>query len=275
MEEMQEGIHAEATSYGDDTAGGVRGLSVLITGAGSGIGETAARLFARRGAKVGVLDLNVDQAERVCADIVRDGGEAIAWGADVGSEADMARAVTETAARFGRLDVLINNAAAQIMGPLHACTEEQMDTMLRVNVKGMAFGCKHALPIMMQQKKGVILSVSSVLGVVGDPDLAMYGATKGAMLAMTRSIAVAYGPYGIRANCVCPGDVDTPMVREYFEFQPDPAQAREQVSRHYPLRRIADPQEVAKALAFLASEEAAFISGGPLFVDGGLLSEVY
>lgn len=255
--------------------GGLSGKTALITGAGSGIGEAAALLFASRGANVAVLDVDGERAEQVAERIAESGGRAMALRADVGSEAEMKRAVEETVARFGGLDVLINNAAVQHMAALHECTEEQFDAMLRVNVKGMLFGCKYALPVMMERRSGVILSVSSVLGVVGDPDLAAYGATKGAMLAMTRSIAVAYGPYGIRANCVCPGDVNTPMVKQYFDYQPDPALAREQVNRHYPLRRIAEPAEVARALAFLASEEASFVSGGPLFVDGGLLSSVY
>lgn len=249
--------------------------TVLITGAGSGIGEAAAFLFASRRARVAVLDVDGAQAERVKDAIVQAGGEAIALQADVGSELAMKRAVDEAATRFGGLDVLVNNAAVQIMGALHECTEEQLDAMLRVNVKGMVFGCKYALPIMMEQRRGAIVSVSSVLGVVGDPDLGVYGATKGAMIAMTRSIAVAYGPYGIRANCICPGDVNTPMVKQYFDFQSDPAQAREQVNREYPLRRIAEPEEVARAIAFLASDEASFVTGGPLFVDGGLLSSVY
>ncbi|MDF2723794.1 MAG: short-chain dehydrogenase/reductase [Paenibacillus sp.] len=249
--------------------------SALITGAGSGIGEAAALLLGQRHARVAVLDIDGKQAERVKDAIVQAGGEAMALRADVGSELDMKRAIEAVYARFGSLDVLVNNAAVQIMGALHECTEEQLDAMLRVNVKGMVFGCKHALPIMMEQKKGAIISVSSVLGVVGDPDLGVYGATKGAMLALTRSIATAYGPYGIRANCICPGDVSTPMVKQYFDFQSDPAQAREQVNREYPLRRIAEPEEVARAIAFLASDEASFVTGGPLFVDGGLMSSVY
>lgn len=262
-------------SLAGDRVDSLSGRTALITGAGSGIGEAAALLFAARQARVAVLDADGERAERVAGTIVQAGGEAMAIRADVGCEADMKRAVHDTAARYGGPDILINNAAVQIMGALHECTEEQFDAMIRVNVKGMLFGCKYALPLMMERRKGVIISVSSVLGVVGDPDLGVYGATKGAMLAMTRSIAVAYGPYGIRANCVCPGDVNTPMVKQYFDFQPNPEEARAQVNRHYPLRRIAEPGEVARALAFLASDEASFITGGPLFVDGGLLSEVY
>lgn len=272
---MQGSITDDTGSTGGTGSIGLAGRTALITGAGSGIGEAAALLFASRKARVAVLDVDGENAERVKNAIVQAGGEAIALRADVGAEADMKRAVSDTISHFGSLDILVNNAAVQIMGALHECTEAQLDAMLRANIKGMVFGCKYALPAMMEQRKGVILSVSSVLGVVGDPDLGVYGATKGAMLAMTRSIAVAYGPYGIRANCVCPGDVNTPMVKQYFDFQPDPAQAREQVNRHYPLRRIAEPAEVARALAFLASDEAAFVSGGPLFVDGGLLSSVY
>ncbi|RAV18800.1 SDR family NAD(P)-dependent oxidoreductase [Paenibacillus contaminans] len=249
--------------------------TVFITGAGSGIGEAAALLFAKRGARIVVLDIEGNRAEAVAEEIRKQGGECTAIAADVGNESDMKQAIGETVSRFGSLDVLINNAASQIMGPLHECTEEQFDRMMQVNVKGVFFGCKYALPVMMSRRSGVVLSVSSVLGVVGDPDLSVYGATKGAIIALTKSLAVAYGPYGIRANCLCPGDVNTPMVKRFFDYQSDPEQARDQVNRHYPLRRIAEPEEIASALAFLASSDASFISGSSMFVDGGLTSEVY
>lgn len=249
--------------------------AVLITGAGQGLGEAIARQFAVEGALVAALDHNKSAVESVAESIRRTGGQCIAIHADVSHAEDMRQAVELAATQYGGLDVLVNNAAVQIMGPLHEYEEADFDKTVDVNLKGAFLGCKYALPIMMKRQKGVILSVSSVLGVVGDPDLSIYGATKGAIIAMTKSLAVAYGPHGIRVNCVCPGDIQTPMVKQFFDFQTDPDKAREEVYRHYPMRRIAEPEEVAKTLVFLASTDASFISGSHLFVDGGLTAEVY
>ncbi|WP_164821553.1 SDR family NAD(P)-dependent oxidoreductase [Paenibacillus koleovorans] len=253
----------------------LEGQVALITGAGQGIGDAAARQFAAEGAAVAVLDSNRDAAERVAERIRQSGGESLAIHADVSRSEAMREAIDQVHARYGAFDVLVNNAAVQIMGLLHEYEEADFSRTIDVNLKGVFLGCKYALPLMMRQKRGVILSVSSVLGVAGDPDLAVYGATKGALIALTKSMAVAYGPHGIRVNCICPGDVRTPMVEQFFEFQPDPEQARRQVYGHYPLRRIAEPVEVAKTLVFLASDDASFISGSHLFVDGGLTAEVY
>jgi meso-butanediol dehydrogenase/(S,S)-butanediol dehydrogenase/diacetyl reductase len=249
--------------------------TVLITGAGQGLGEATARQFAHEGARVAVLDHNQSAAELVADSIRQAGGKSIAIHADVSKAEEVKQAIELVSFQFGSLDVLVNNAAVQIMGPLHEYEEADFDKTINVNLKGVFLGCKYALPIMMKQRSGVVLSISSVLGVVGDQDLSIYGATKGAIIALTKSMAVAYGQYGIRVNCVCPGDIQTPMVKQFFDFQPDPALAREEVYRHYPLRRIAEPLEVAKTLVFLASSDASFISGSHLFVDGGLTAEVY
>mgnify|MGYP000673989526 CR=1 FL=1 len=255
--------------------GKLTGKVALITGAGSGIGEATARYFASEGAIVAVLDSNQSAVEKVTEAIHKEMGQAIGIHADISKEAEMKQAFEVIQSHTARLDILVNNAAVQIMGPLHEFSEEDFDKTINVNLKGVFLGCKYALPIMMKQRSGAILSVSSVLGVVGDPDLSIYGATKGAVIALTKSMAVAYGPYGIRANCICPGDVQTPMVKQFFDFQEDPAAARNEVYKHYPLRRIAEPEEIAKTLAFLASSDASFISGSHLFVDGGLTAEVY
>lgn len=256
-------------------SGKLTGRTVLITGAGSGIGEATALHFAEQGAKVLVFDIAEERAQSVASAIQADGGTSLAVAGDVSSEDDMGRAVAQLVNAWGQIDILVNNAAVQIMGPLHEFTSEQFDRTVAVNLKGVFLGCKAALPRMMEQRQGIILSTSSVLGVVGDADLGIYGATKGAIIALTKSLAVAYGRYGIRANCICPGDVGTPMVQEFFDFQPDPAEARRQVFRHYPLGRIAEPLEVARTLAFLASDESSFITGSQIFVDGGLTAEVY
>lgn len=248
---------------------------VLVTGAGSGIGETTAEAFAARQARVGVLDVSAEAAARVADRIQAEGGTAIAIPADVSNAAMMHDAVTDLVARWGRLDVLINNAACQIMGPVHTFSEADFDRIVAVNLKGVFLGCRAALPVMMAQRRGVILSTSSVLGLTGDPDLAVYGATKGAILAFTQALAVAYGPYGIRAVAVCPGDVETPLVQDYFRHQPDPDASRRFVVQQYPMGRIGNPKDIAETLVFLASEAAGFISGGHVLIDGGLSARVY
>jgi NAD(P)-dependent dehydrogenase (short-subunit alcohol dehydrogenase family) len=253
----------------------LEGKSVFVTGAGSGIGAAIASVFAREGAFVSVADIDQAGAEYVAECIRQDGGTGVAVHVDVSHAEEVEQAIGRVVDQFGRLDILINNAAVQIMGPLHEFSEADFDKTIDVNLKGVFLGCKYALPIMMKQREGVILSTSSVLGVVGDADLPVYGATKGAIIALTKSMAVAYSPYGIRVNCVCPGDVRTPMVQQFFDFQPDPEAARENVSRHYPLRRIAEPEEIARTMVFLASSDASFISGTHLFIDGGLTAEVY
>ncbi len=253
----------------------LEGKAALITGAGQGLGEATARQFADEGALVAVLDYNKSAAEQVSSSIRQASGESIAIHADVSDAEAMKQAIELVNSHFGSFDILINNAAVQIMGPLHECEEVDFYKMIDVNIKGLFLGCKYALPIMMKQRSGVVLSVSSVLGTVGDPNLSIYGATKGAIIALTKSMAVAYGPHGIRVNCVCPGDIQTPMVQQFFDFQPNPDKARNEVYCHYSLRRIAEPAEVAKTLVFLASSDASFISGSHLFVDGGLTAEVY
>lgn len=255
--------------------GQLSGRVALITGAGSGVGEATARVFAMEGARVAVLDVIGDRSTAVSESIKRETGDAFAIAANVADAADMERAVETVIHRWGHLDVLVNNAGIQILGPFHTQTESDFDQLIAVNLKGVMLGCRYALPTMLEHKKGVILSTSSVLGLVGDPSLAAYGATKGGIIALTKALAVAYGPLGVRVNCVCPGDVNTPLVKEFFDYQPDPEAARQEVAKHYPLRRIAEPHEIANVLAFLASDKASFISGSHVIVDGGLLAEVY
>jgi NAD(P)-dependent dehydrogenase (short-subunit alcohol dehydrogenase family) len=251
------------------------GRVALITGGGSGVGEATARVFASEGARVAVLDVQGDRAASVTESIVRDGAEAFAITASVAKAVDMSAAIDTVVDRWGRLDVLVNNAGVQVLGPFHEQNESDFDRLIDTNLKGVLFGCRYALPVMLAQRQGVILSTASVLGLVGDPDLAVYGATKGGIIALTKSLAVAYGPRGIRVNCVCPGDVNTPLVKEYFENSPDPEATRQAVAKEYPLRRIAEPVEIARVFAFLASDAASFISGTHMVVDGGLMAEVY
>jgi NAD(P)-dependent dehydrogenase (short-subunit alcohol dehydrogenase family) len=176
---------------------------------------------------------------------------------------------------YGRLDILYNNAAIQVFGTLPETSDADWRRVMDVNLKGVYLGCKVAIPVMQRQGSGSIISTSSALGIVGDPVLPAYGATKGGIIAMTAAMAQAHGPQGIRVNCICPGDVATPLVMEYFAQQPDPAAAERDVARHYALRRIAQPEEIANVALFLASDESSFITGAHLIVDGGLTSRCY
>lgn len=251
------------------------GKVALITGAGSGIGRASALRFAQEGASVVVVDWRAAAAAATVAAILAQGGAATAVHADVAQEADAARMVQTAVAAYGRLDVLYNNAAIQVFGTIPETTDADWNRVMDVNLKGVYLGCKYAIPVMQRQGGGSIISTSSALGIVGDPVLPAYGATKGGIIAMTAAMAQAHGPQGIRVNCICPGDVATPLVMEYFEQQPDPAGAEQAVAAHYALRRIAQPEEIANVALFLASDESSFITGAHLIVDGGLTSRCY
>jgi NAD(P)-dependent dehydrogenase (short-subunit alcohol dehydrogenase family) len=251
------------------------GKVALITGAGSGIGRASALRFAQEGASVIVVDWRAEAAAATVATITAQGGAATAVHADVSQEADAERMVQTAVTTYGRLDILYNNAAIQVFGTLPETSDADWRRVMDVNLKGVYLGCKVAIPVMQRQGSGSIISTSSALGIVGDPVLPAYGATKGGIIAMTAAMAQAHGPQGIRVNCICPGDVATPLVMEYFAQQPDPAAAERDVARHYALRRIAQPEEIANVALFLASDESSFITGAHLIVDGGLTSRCY
>ncbi len=248
---------------------------VLITGAGSGIGRASALRFALEGARVVVVDWKPDGGRETVAQIQADGGRALFVAADVSQEADVQRMVATAVEMYGRLDILFNNAAIQVFGTIPETPTSDWDKVLDVNLKGVYLGCKYAIPRMIAQGGGCIVNMSSTLGLVGDPTMPAYGATKGGILAMTKAMAQAHGRQHIRVNCICPGDVDTPIVQEYFDQQPDPAAARRQVAAHYALGRIAQPDEIAHVALFLASDESSFLTGSAIVVDGGLTSRCY
>ena len=247
----------------------LEGRCAVVTGVGSGLGQAIAREFAAEGAVVVGCDVNDEAGEATMAGI----GNYVH--ADVSREAEVERLIGGAVERHGRLHVMVNNAAVQIEQELAETTEEQLDRILAVNLKGVFFGCKHAVRAMRPAGGGAIVNVASILGLVGDGILAAYCAAKGGVLGITRATAVQYGRDGIRCNAVCPGDIDTPLVQAYFDTAADPAALRAEVSAEYPLERIAQPREVARAVVFLASEDASFMSGQPLVVDGGLLATCY
>jgi meso-butanediol dehydrogenase / (S,S)-butanediol dehydrogenase / diacetyl reductase len=250
-------------------SGRLDGRAAVVTGVASGLGSELARVLAAEGARVLGCDVD-DQGGSATMD-----GVGFYRHADVSREDDVASLVAEALERFGNLDVMVNNAAIQIEEELAETTEEQLDQILAVNLKGVFFGCKHAVRAMRGAGGGSIVNIASILGLVGDGILAAYCAAKGGVLGITRATAVRYGADGIRCNAVCPGDIDTPLVAAYFQTAADPAALRAEVEAEYPLGRIAQPQEIARAVLFLASDDSSFMSGQPLIVDGGLLADCY
>lgn len=253
----------------------LQGKTALVTGISKGIGAAIAERLALEGVSVFGIARTPETGEQVVASIAASGGAIAFLRADVSREDAVRGAVAACLSRFGSLDVLVNNAAVQYEVALHETTYEQWRAMVDINLGGYFLTCKHAIPIMQRQGGGVIVNVSSVMGLAADPKLAVYCSTKGGILAMTRAIAVAYGRAGIRANSLCPGDVDTPFNRAYFNSFPDPAAARAVIEDQYPLGRIATPDEVARVAAFLASDDASFINGADIVVDGGVLAKIY
>ena len=251
------------------------GKVAIVTGGGRGIGQAIATRFAEEGAKVLVVDWNRESGAATAAAIQAAGGEARFWCADVSRAANVEAMVRAAVAEWGRLDILVNNAAIQVVARLVETTEAEWDRLQSVNLKGVFLGCKYAIPEMLRAGGGSIVNIASVLGLVGDPELAAYCAAKGGVITLTKAAALTYGPQGIRVNAICPGDVDTPMAQEYLDAAPDPAALRQEVASKYALRRISSPREIAEAAVFLASEASSFITGAALVVDGGLLSKCY
>jgi NAD(P)-dependent dehydrogenase (short-subunit alcohol dehydrogenase family) len=247
----------------------------IVTGAGSGIGKATAEYFAQQGAKVVAVDWNAALGRQTAGSIVQAGGQSIFCLADVSIAAQVEAAVAAAVEHFGRLDVLVNNAAIQILCKLVETTEADWDRTHSVNLKGVFLGCKYAIPALKKAGGGAIVNIASVLGIVADPDLAAYCAAKGGVISLTRVAALTYGVDGIRVNCICPGDVETPLVEDYFNKDPDPAKLRNEIYSKYALRRIASPNEVAKVAAFLACDQSSFMTGSAVVMDGGLTIKCY
>jgi len=251
------------------------GKVTIVTGGGTGIGRAIALRYAKEGARVVVANRTAQTGEETVRMIVSSGQEAMWVRTDVSQSQQVQRMIGTTVRSYGRLDVLVNNAAIQKFGTVVTTEEADWDEIMAINVKGMYLTAKYAIPHMIAQGGGSIINLSSVLGLVGDPDLAAYGASKAAILGLTYAMAQAHGRDNIRVNAICPGDVATPMVEEYFDEQPDPETARDRVAAEYALRRIATPAEIAGVALFLATDDSAFVTGAAIVSDGGVTSRVY
>ena len=245
----------------------------VITGAGAGIGRATALEFFHQGARVVVADVNAEAGAETAAQILREGGEAVAIATDVSDPAAVENLVRRTIETFSTVHVLVNNAAVQVNKFLEDTTPEEWSRQMAVNVGGLFLCSKYLLPH-LRRTKGAIVNMASVNGFFVEPMCAGYCATKGAIIALTRAMAIDLGPDGIRVNCICPGYIDAGLAAGYFEAQPDPAQARASAGALHALGRIGDASEVARVAAFLASSDSSFMTGSAVVVDGGLSSGV-
>jgi meso-butanediol dehydrogenase/(S,S)-butanediol dehydrogenase/diacetyl reductase len=241
----------------------------IITGAGAGIGRASSLLFAREGARIGAIDVNPEGIESLAEEIRAGRGTAEAILADVSQSSDVQMVVTRVLDRLGRIDILFNNAGIVPHGKIHQTSESEWDRTMAVNVKSIFLFCHRVAPVFQKQGGGVILNTASATVLRNVPDRAAYTASKGAVLALTRSMALDYAKDNIRVNCLCPGTIDTPSLHERLKALGDVESVRKRFEARQPMGRLGTSEEIAQAALYLVSEEAAFVTGMAFSIDGG------
>jgi len=246
----------------------LQGKTAIITGAGSGIGEASARIFAAEGAQVAVVDRDQEGGKKVAEEI---GASSFFLGADVASAVDMEAMSRTVLEKFGRIDILFNNAGDSCVGALHETSEEEWDRVMAINIKGIYLACKYVVPIMLKQKSGCIINMASGAAVLGLAQRAAYTASKGAVYSLTRAMQADYCRSGIRVNSLVPGTIYTPFVEGYLKkhYADDPEKAVENLKKRQLSGTLGTPEDVAYAALYLASDEAKYVYGSGLMVDGG------
>ncbi|MFO1519267.1 MAG: glucose 1-dehydrogenase [bacterium] len=248
----------------------VKGKVAIVTGGSRGIGRAGCVLLAKEGAKVAITDVIDDEGKDLEKAILAEGGTARYWRLDVSKEKEVERVFSEVAEAFGKIDVIVNNAGiAGINKPTHEISEEEWDRVMNVNVKGVFFGTKHAIPYLKRAGGGSIINLSSIYGIISAPDVPPYHASKGAVRLMTKTDALLYAKDKIRVNSIHPGFIWTPMVEGFLKSQGDVEEGRKQVDALHPLGHIGEADDIAYAILYLASEESKFVTGAELVVDGG------
>lgn len=246
------------------------GKGVIVTGGASGIGKATVRRFLEEGAKVAIFDRSEEMGRKTVRELEKKGLHPTLVTGDVTKVSDVKRMVRDAHKRLGSVDILFNNAGILVEGTVLDVSEKDWDRIMDTNVKGVFLMSKEVVPIMLKQGKGVIVNNASCSGLVGDRNAIAYNTSKGAVVLMTKCLALDYALKNIRVNCVCPGEIDTPMFRQEAKSRGMPVEKyRKQLCEYHPIGRLGKPEEVANAVLFLASDEAGFITGTAFSVDGG------
>lgn len=243
---------------------------VIITGAAAGIGEASARLFAKEGARLVLVDLQEESLSKLVGELEQVDTIVLDFIGDVSNPVLCRHVIDRTMAQFGRIDVLFNNAGIVLNGSLVECTEEEWQKTLDVNLKSMYLMCHAAVPIMRQQGGGTIVNMSSIAGPTGVANRGAYSVSKAGVIGLTKSLAMDFVKDGIRVNCICPATVDTPSLRQRIADSPDPEEARRTFVARQPMGRIGTPQEIAAMALFLASDDSRYMTGQAIIMDGGM-----
>jgi NAD(P)-dependent dehydrogenase (short-subunit alcohol dehydrogenase family) len=245
------------------------GKVALITGAGSGIGRAIATLFAQQGARITIADIDEKAAEKTATQINRKGGNAAYTRADVSKSADTRKIVQTTLKTHGKLTTLVNNAGIESTGTVTELTEKNWDKVINTNLKGTFLCSKHSTPSIIEAGGGTIINIASVLGLIGSKREAAYCASKGGIISLTKAMALDLAPHNIRVNCICPGSVLTPTFKRVMTTTGNYKTSFAQNLEKIPLKRVAQPGEIAQAALYLASDESSYITGSTLIIDGG------
>ena len=250
--------------------GRVEGKVAIVTGGALGIGKATCLLLAEEGAKVAVTDILDKEGQELAKKIKSIGGVAEFWRLDVSNEKEVEKTFADIHKKFGRIDVLVNNAGiAGVSKPTHEISEEEWDKVMAVNVKGVFFCTKHVVPYMKKTGGGSIINLSSIYGIVSAPDVPPYHASKGAVRIMTKTDAFLYAKDKIRVNSVHPGFIWTPMVEDYLKSQGDVEEGRKYLDTLHPIGHVGQPEDIAYGIVYLASDESKFVTGSELVIDGG------